>query len=127
MTADNVIKLHPKPLDVLCEAHPGLSPISTAALPAVTVASTIAAPQISHLSTASEDLRRPKMRMVAAAVADLGWPNGIPPAWLTRKQRNLVIRNACKERATVITGPDGEKLRNEPPGPRTIDRFFTGK
>ena len=84
-------------------------------------------PQITHTSTAAADLRRPKMRQVAAAVADLGWENGVAPAWLSRRQRNLMIQNACRERATIIAGPEGEMLRNEPPGPRTIDRYFTGK
>jgi hypothetical protein len=72
---------------------------------------------VTHRSTAPEDLRKPKMRMIAAAIETLDWPKGVPPAWLSKAERNERIRSVCLEHGVH---------RNGLPGDRTIDRYFTG-
>lgn len=116
MSNENVIPLHPKPLDLLTER--GLGPFaSTAASTAVatTMSSTdtavvFTAPQVTHLSTAFETR---KLRMVAHAIEMRGWHEPWPPIY-TRERRNELIVEALKG----LVEPGDE------PSVSTIDRYF---
>lgn len=117
MSSDNVVRLKPKPLDFLCEAHSWSTPTSTVASTAValTLPSTIQVDALVPLEPVPDALhlvrdhwKKPQMRKAIAALLAL-YPNGPPIGRGTQELIREVI-GFCKdpERAWI------------PPGERTI-------
>jgi hypothetical protein len=80
LSNNNIVPLRPKPLDVLCEAHPGIEHTSTAATvvpSSATLSSTIAFTGRTNLTVTPDDWRKPQRRKVYAAL-DARFPCGLP-------------------------------------------------
>ena len=92
MSNENVIKLHPKPLDILCEAYPGVTATltSTVAQPATTLSSTMAFTGRTNLTVPADDWRKPQRRKCYAAL-DGEIPHGLPIEFQMKKVVEEVI------------------------------------
>lgn len=125
MSADNVIKLRPKPLDVLCEAHPGItigSTVTAATMPSTGLVAITAlssgdalvpldqpSPDVILVRLVRDHWGRPQMRKAIAALLTL-YPGGPPIGRSTQELVSAVIR-FCEDPERAWAPPSERTIR----------------